>query len=123
MNINTFNKPEWFLKLNPIGKVPVLQYDDGRVIPESNIVCEYLDEVYGTEKLMPQDSYTKALHRLEIDQFNKVIAWFYKVLVHNDEKALLSLTKYFDGLEIKLAGSAFLGGKILGINRFFYKSE
>ncbi len=46
-------KPE-FLKLNPYGKVPVLE-DDGTVLFESCVINEYLDEKYPDPPLMPKD--------------------------------------------------------------------
>src|SRR3989338_5290751 len=35
------NKKEWFLKLNPIGKIPVID-DDGFCLFESNAIVKYL---------------------------------------------------------------------------------
>ena len=39
------NKPDWFLKVSPYGKVPVI-VDDGETIYESAIINEYLEEKY-----------------------------------------------------------------------------
>jgi len=46
-----------FLKIAPLGKFPVLRDDaNGRVIPESNIVIEYLDQKYpGRTRFIPTD--------------------------------------------------------------------
>lgn len=46
-------RPE-FLKLNPYGKVPVID-DDGTVLFESCVINEYLDEKYPDPPLMPKD--------------------------------------------------------------------
>jgi glutathione S-transferase len=46
-----------FLKLNPLGKVPVLQLEDGRAIPESQAILSYLAE--GTPYL-PEDRFERA---------------------------------------------------------------
>src|SRR3954471_2724596 len=44
--IDLKNKPEWFLKLSPLGKVPILIIDNGKeVIFESTVINELLDEV------------------------------------------------------------------------------
>ena len=43
INIDLKSKPDWFLE-STLGKVPVLLYKK-RVIPESLITCDYLDEV------------------------------------------------------------------------------
>jgi len=58
-------KPE-FLKLNPYGKVPVLD-DDGKVLFESCIINEYLDEKYPNPPLMPKDPYLRGRGRVLID--------------------------------------------------------
>jgi glutathione S-transferase len=42
----------WFLKINPGGKVPVLD-DDGTVITESAAICMHLAEKYPESKLLP----------------------------------------------------------------------
>src|ERR1700721_2786238 len=38
-------RPE-YLELNPAGTVPTLVEDNGMVIPDSAVICEYLDEAY-----------------------------------------------------------------------------
>lgn len=48
------NKSEEFLSVSPYGKVPVLRVD-GTSLYESNIVNEYLDEVYEAPRLMPDN--------------------------------------------------------------------
>src|SRR5215210_5474284 len=45
------NKGEEFLSVSPYGKVPALRVN-GTSLYESNIVNEYLDEVYGAPRLM-----------------------------------------------------------------------
>lgn len=38
---------------NPLGKVPALILDDGTVIFDSPVICEYLDGLHGGAKLVP----------------------------------------------------------------------
>ena len=47
-----------FLKLNPNGRIPVLELEDGRVLAESNAILAYLAE--GTPYL-PQERFERAL--------------------------------------------------------------
>jgi glutathione S-transferase len=51
--VDLSNKSEEFLSVSPYGKVPVLRVN-GTTLYESNIVNEYLDEVYGSPRLMPE---------------------------------------------------------------------
>lgn len=60
--VDLSNKSEEFLKVSPYGKVPVLRIN-GSSLYESNIVNEYLDEVYDSPKLMPEDPEETALVR------------------------------------------------------------
>jgi glutathione S-transferase len=58
-------RPE-FLKLNPYGKVPVID-DNGKTLFESCIINEYLDEQYSTPSFMPKDPYQRARVRALTD--------------------------------------------------------
>ena len=58
-------RPE-FLKLNPYGKVPVID-DGGEILFESCIINEYLNEKYPTPSLMPQDPYWRGRGRVLVD--------------------------------------------------------
>src|ERR671916_3335758 len=57
--VDLSNKSEEFLNVSPYGKVPVLSVN-GTSLYESNIVNEYLDEVYESPKLMPEDPEERA---------------------------------------------------------------
>ena len=59
--IDVYNPPEWFLKLSPTGKVPVLQVGDD-VLFESTVIIEYIEEVFGPQ-FHPSDALTKAKNR------------------------------------------------------------
>jgi glutathione S-transferase len=55
-------KPE-YMKLNPKAVVPTLVHD-GKVIRESAVICEYLDEVFPDPPLKPASAYGRAQMRL-----------------------------------------------------------
>jgi glutathione S-transferase len=63
--INLRDKPDWFLKISPHGKVPVLQVD-GEVLFESNAIAEFLDEVVAP-RLHPADPIKRARNRAWTD--------------------------------------------------------
>ena len=54
-------QPE-FLKFNPKGLVPVLDHD-GHIVTESNIILEYLNDVYTDPQLLPADPAGRAKTR------------------------------------------------------------
>jgi glutathione S-transferase len=60
--VDLSNKSEEFLSVSPYGKVPVLRVN-GTSLYESNIVNEYLDEVYDSPRLMPGDPEERASAR------------------------------------------------------------
>lgn len=63
--IDLSDKPEWFMSLSPLGKVPLLQVGD-RVIFESAVILEFLEESCG-HPLHPSDPLTRAEHRSWIE--------------------------------------------------------
>ena len=71
LDLMTFeNLAEAYLAINPAGVVPTL-IDQGRVITESSIIIEYLDDAYPDPPLKPDDAVSRAsmrsLIRLEDD--------------------------------------------------------
>lgn len=61
VNIDLSNKPEWFIALSPLGKVPLLEAG-GRVLFESAAILEYLEDTL-PQKLHPADPLLRAEHR------------------------------------------------------------
>lgn len=74
ININLKNKPDWFFEKNPLGLVPVLEDSKGKVVYESVITCEYLDEAYPGKKLWPEDPYEKARQKMIFELSTTVCA-------------------------------------------------
>jgi glutathione S-transferase len=56
------HRPE-YLKLNPDGVVPTL-VDDGRVVIESTVICEYVDDAYPDPPLRPATPVGRARMRI-----------------------------------------------------------
>ncbi len=65
-HIDLNNKPEWFMQLSPLGKVPILIVED-MVIFESATINEYLDETAPGRKLQPSDPLRRAHNRAWIE--------------------------------------------------------
>jgi glutathione S-transferase len=62
----------WYRKLNRRAVVPTL-VDGDKVIPESNVILEYLDEAYPDPRLLPRDPYDRARVRLWTKQLDEDI--------------------------------------------------
>ncbi|GAB4434268.1 MAG: glutathione S-transferase family protein [Turneriella sp.] len=75
--IDLANKPDWFLKLSPTGKVPVLEVD-GRVLFESAVIMEYLDEV-NPPSLHPKDAFLRAQDRAWIEFSSNLLVLQYQL--------------------------------------------
>jgi glutathione S-transferase len=76
-----------FLAKNPNGRVPVLELDDGRTLPESNAILFYLAE--GTP-FLPDDAWLRA----------EVLKWmFFEQYSHEPYVAVLKFWTYWGGIE------------------------
>ncbi|MEQ1773760.1 MAG: glutathione S-transferase family protein [Burkholderiales bacterium] len=64
--IDRNNRPDWFLKISPHAKVPVLRIGDNDALFESNAIAEYLDETVAPQ-LHPADPITRARNRAWTD--------------------------------------------------------
>ena len=82
--IDLSNKPEWFTEVSPYGKVPSIRHD-GRIIYESSIINEYLDEVFPEPPLLPTSPYERAMARIWMDYGNtRFNVASFKMLREND---------------------------------------
>jgi glutathione S-transferase len=62
------DRPAWLRDLNAANRVPVL--DDGLVLPESDVIMEYLEDRYPDPPLLPDDPADRALARLLVRRFD-----------------------------------------------------
>jgi len=60
-DIDLANKPDWFLKISPLGKTPVLLVGEEPIF-ESAVICEYLEEI-ALPRLHPANALQRAQHR------------------------------------------------------------
>ena len=111
-DIDLANKPDWFLKISPLGKTPVLMVGDVALF-ESAVICEYLDETVAP-RLHPSDALDRARHRAWMEFGSTIlnlIAAFYNA---GDEAALLSrageIRSRFQQLESSLSPGPFFNG-------------
>jgi glutathione S-transferase len=63
-----------YLKLNKKAVVPTLIHD-GRVLPESTVICEYIDDVFPAPRLKPVDPFDVAQMRLFTKAVDEGLHW------------------------------------------------
>jgi glutathione S-transferase len=68
------NEDPAFAKLNPFKLTPVLQLDDGRVIYESTVIAEYLEDAYPDPAMMPKEPADRARLRMIEDTTDQYFA-------------------------------------------------
>ncbi len=112
-DIDLADKPDWFLKLSPLGKTPVLLVGDTAIF-ESAVILEYLEETQ-PRPLHPANAPTRAEHRGWIEFGSAVlndIAGFYAAA---DEATFsvktVQLEQRFARLESRVAASPWFDGE------------
>ena len=65
VDVDLANKPDWFLKVSPLGKTPVLLVGDTAIF-ESAVILEYLEDTQ-VPALHPADPLVRAEHRAWIE--------------------------------------------------------
>ena len=86
VEIDLGNRPAWVYELNPRGKVPIL--DDGFVLPESDVIMEYLEERFPEPALLPEELAARAEARLAVLLFDDLLGAQYYALRRGEENTL-----------------------------------
>ena len=110
--IDLANKPDWFKRISPLGKVPLLLVGD-KIIFESNVILEYLEDQFG-HPLHPSDALERADHRAWIEFGSAVInaiGAFYSAptkTAFNAKREVLE--EKFAWVEARLRDAEYFGG-------------
>lgn len=102
IDIDLAAKPEWFLRLSPLGKVPLLRVESARGVTalfESQVIVEYLEDT-AAPPLHPADPLERARHRAWIEMASATLAAIARFYGAPDEAVL---TRERDGLAALLA--------------------
>jgi glutathione S-transferase len=111
-DIDLSNKPDWFLKLSPLGKTPVLIVNNMPIF-ESAVILEYLEDTQ-PPALHPEDPLERAQHRGWIEFASAIlndIAGLYNAVDQGafaDKQA--ELGRKFARLESQLGNGPFFSG-------------
>jgi glutathione S-transferase len=117
IDIDLANKPGWFLKISPLGKVPVLVVttDQGEVaLFESNVICEYIEETQAGIKLHPSDALKRAEHRAWMEFGSAILGDLWGLETTTDpavfESKRQALSAKFARVEAALGAGPFFAG-------------
>lgn len=116
-DIDLSNKPEWFLRLSPLGKTPVLVVD-GTAIFESAVILEYLEETQ-PHPLHPASPLDRARHRSWIEFASAILADIAGLYSAPDAVAFAAkataLRTKFARVEAEFGPGLWFGGPGLGL--------
>lgn len=98
--IDLNDKPDWFLDISPLGKVPVLLVDDTAIF-ESRIILEYLDEVE-EPALHPSEPLAKAHDRAWAEVADQLGGPGYRFMTATDEATVREQVHTARGLLARL---------------------
>ncbi|XP_022877704.1 probable glutathione S-transferase [Olea europaea var. sylvestris] len=113
------NKSPLLLEMNPVyKKIPVLIHN-GKPICESNIIVQYIDEVWNDKApLLPSDPYEKAQARFWADYIDKIRDIGWKITYHKNkvevEESKNELLEMLKALEGALGDKPYFGGENFG---------
>ncbi|ACP27363.1 predicted glutathione S-transferase protein [Sinorhizobium fredii NGR234] len=117
VHIDLANKPDWFLKISPLGKVPLLsipQDEDEAILFESTVICEYLEETQSGAKLHPADPLIRARHRGWLEFGSSILSdlWVYETTqdVQTLEAKRNTLKTKFATVEAELGDGPYFAG-------------
>ena len=86
------------MNVNPLGKIPTLVTDDGQVLFDSYVICEYFDSLHGGARLIPQkpDARWQALrwHALGDNLLDNSLLWRNERLRPAAQQSPETLTAY-----------------------------
>jgi len=122
VDIDLANKPDWFLKLSPLGKVPVLVVttDKGGVaLFESNVICEYIEETQGGTRLHPADALERAEHRAWMEFGSAILGDLWGLETTTDpatfESKRQALAAKFARVEAALGAGPYFAGSAFSL--------
>ena len=117
--IDLANKPDWFVKISPLGKVPLLRVPRAgggeSILFESNVICEYIEETQEGPRLHPEDPLQRAEHRAWMEFGSAILAdlWGYETTRDAEvfEQKRQALATKFEWVEAALAEGPFFAGE------------
>lgn len=120
-DIDLANKPDWFVRLSPTGKTPMLLVE-GQALFESAVICEYLDET-ALPRLHPGNAVRRAKHRAWMEFGSGVLSLISSFYTAPDDAALLQRAQEiharFRKVEEALGEGSFFDGDFSLVDAVF----
>ena len=117
LDVDLANKPDWFLRLSPLGRTPVLSVG-GEAVFESAVICEYLDETQ-PPRLHPEDALARARERAWMEFGSAMLSGIAVLYSAGDDvaldKAYAALRGRFEQLEAVLGDGPWFAGRRFGL--------
>lgn len=115
IDIDLDNRPAWLMQSSPTGKVPLLITENNGVLFESQVICDYLDEV-SPASLQPIDSFEKAQHRAWTEfgthMLNIIADIIYRDIRQNNfENSISQLIQQLQFVEAEHSGGSYFAGE------------
>jgi glutathione S-transferase len=118
VEIDLSDRPAWIYEKNPLGKVPVLE-EGAFLLPESEVINEYLEERYPEPPLWPADPGERSLARLLVFRFDELSRPYY-ALRREEEGAQARFDGALARVDAVLAARPFLTGREFGLADIAY---
>lgn len=115
VEIDLDDRPAWLYEKNSVGRVPVYEEDGGFVLPESEVIMEYLEERYPEPALWPADPAERALGRLWLQRFDDRLGDAYYAVRRGTQGAREELDAKLGELDRVLEGQPYLSGREYGL--------
>jgi len=108
------------LALNPVGRVPTLELDDGTILTESKLILDYIDALNNGPKLLPRDGSDSWRTLAEMGQalglLEGIVTWMRALALPEQQRAAESIAREStrvnraaDALEDAVARGAYAG--------------
>jgi glutathione S-transferase len=111
VEIDLDDRPAWLYEKNPLGRVPVYEEEGGLVLPESEVIMEYLEERFPDPALWPADAAERALGRLRLRRFDRLGDEYYALRRGAESR----LDERLAELDATLEAQPFLTGHDYGL--------
>ena len=114
VEIDLSDRPAWVYGKNPSGRVPIVEEEDGRPLPESAVIMEFLEDRFPEPVLLPEDPADRAFVRLLIFRDGDFTDPYY-AFRRGEEGAEEKFGAALMQLNVALAERPFLGGAEYGL--------